>query len=133
VRAAVLGDCVSGSVAAGLDNADTQPPSPDGFRAVAGMLLITSRARNWAEIRRAWVEVNVLALPESTAILAAPGVWALATADAISSLPSSGTLPLAIAPAADSMAEPSTPASQYLQLLQHGPGICWTGCAHGSS
>lgn len=78
-------------------------------------VLITTRTRGWAEIAVP-VEVDVLARPESVAILRdrVPG---LAAADAGQVAAALGDLPLAIAQAAGYMADTGMPAREYTQLL----------------
>ena len=90
---------------------DLAPWLPGG----AGHVLITSRARGWAEVAVP-VEVDVLARAESVAILRdrVPG---LAEADADRVAAALGDLPLAIAQAAGYLAETGMPAGEYADLL----------------
>ncbi len=83
---------------------------PDG-----GHVLVTSRARNWAEVAVP-VEVDLLARAESAAILSnrVPG---LGGEDAGRLAAALGDLPLALAQAAGYMAGTGTPAGEYLELL----------------
>ena len=83
-------------------------------------MLITSRERGWAEIA-APVEVDVLARPESVAILQGR-VTGLTDADADRLAAELGDLPLAIAQAAGFMAETGMPAAEYLGLLRTRAG-----------
>jgi TIR domain/Tetratricopeptide repeat/NB-ARC domain len=91
--------------------ADITPWLPGG----GGHVLITSRQRAWAEVAEP-VEVDVLARPESVAILQ-DRVSGLSDADADRLAAELGDLPLALAQAAGFMAETGTPAGQYLGLL----------------
>ena len=95
-----------------------------------GHVLITSRERGWDEIA-APVEVDVLARPESVAILQArvPG---LGEADADRLAAELGDLPLAIAQAAGFMAETGMAAEQYLELLRTRAGQLLAQGAPGS-
>jgi tetratricopeptide (TPR) repeat protein len=99
-----------------FDNAsnpgDITPWLPGG----GGHVLITSRERSWAEVAVP-VEVDVLARPESVAILQAR-VTGLSDADAGTLAAQLGDLPLAVAQAAGFMAETGMPAAQYLDLLR---------------
>ena len=81
----------------------------------SGHVLITSRGRAWAEIA-ALVEVDVLARPESVALLQGR-VDRLGEADADRLAAQLGDLPLAIAQAAGFMAETGMAAKEYLNLL----------------
>ncbi len=103
-----------------FDNAenpdDVGPWLPGGARHV----LITSRERNWAEIA-APVEIDVLARPESVAILR-DRVDGLGEADADLLAAQLGDLPLAIAQAAGFMASTGMGASEYLGLLKTRAG-----------
>ena len=98
------------------DPADVRPWLPGG----GGHVLITSRLHNWREIAVA-VEVDVLARAESVAILQ-DRVSGLGAADADRLAAQLGDLPLAVAQAAGFMAETSTPAAQYLELLRTQAG-----------
>ena len=121
VRAAVLAELHQrGRWLLVFDNAenpaDIRPWLPGG----AGHVLITSRARAWAEIG-APVEVDVLARVESVAILQ-DRVAGLRAPDADRLAAQLGDLPLAVAQAAGFMAETNTPAVQYLDLLRTQAG-----------
>ena len=98
-----------------FDNAehpeDIVPWLPGG----GGHVLITSRERGWDEVA-APVEVDVLARPESVAILQAR-VSGLGEIDADQLADQLGDLPLAIAQAAGFMAETGMAAARYLDLL----------------
>jgi hypothetical protein len=98
-----------------FDNAehpeDIVPWLPGG----GGHVLITSREWGWDEIA-APVEVDVLARPDSVAILQAR-VGRLGEVDADQLADRLGDLPLAIAQAAGFMAETGIAAVQYLDLL----------------
>jgi hypothetical protein len=106
--------------------ADIQPWLPGG----AGHVLITSRARAWAELA-APVEVDVLARAESVALLQdrVPGLEA---ADADRLADQLGDLPLAVAQAAGFMAETGTSTAQYLDLLGTQAGQLLDQAAPGS-
>ena len=80
-----------------------------------GHALITSREHKWREIA-APVEVDVLARPESVAILQ-DQVAGLSDPDADMLAARLGDLPLGVAQAAGFMAETGMPAAQYLDLL----------------
>jgi hypothetical protein len=117
VRAAVLRELrTRGSWLLVFDNAanpaDIRPWLPGG----SGHVLITSRERTWAELA-APVEVDVLARPESVAILR-DRVSGLDAVEADQLAVQLGDLPLAIAQAAGFMAETGMPAVQYLNLLR---------------
>ena len=86
----------------------------------SGHVLITSRARGWAEIA-APVEINVLARPESVAILC-HRVAGLGEADAARLAVQLGDLPLAVAQAAGYMASTGMAAARYLDLLETRAG-----------
>ncbi len=108
------------------DPADITPWLPGG----GGHVLITSRARHWAQIAVP-VEVDVLARPESVAILQdrVPGLGA---DDADHLAAQLGDLPLGIAQAAGFMAETGMPAAQYLGLLRTRAGQLLDQAAPGS-
>jgi tetratricopeptide (TPR) repeat protein len=121
VRAAVLRNLRgSGRWLLVFDNAT----GPDDIRSWlpggSGHVLITSRERGWAEIA-APVEIDVLARPESVAILCSR-VAGLGEADAARLAARLGDLPLALAQAAGYMAATGMPASRYLDLLQTRAG-----------
>jgi len=83
-------------------------------------VLITSREHRWTEIA-APVEVDVLARAESVAILTSR-VIGLTDADAGRLAAELGDLPLAIAQAAEYLAETGMPAADYLTLLRTRAG-----------
>ena len=97
-----------------FDNAEN-PADISGWLPGGGHVLITSRQRGWADVA-ASVEVDVLARPESVAILQAR-VPRLTRADADRLAAELGDLPLAITQAAGFMAETGMAAAQYLGLL----------------
>jgi hypothetical protein len=132
VRAAVLADLHQrGRWLLVFDNAedpaDVRPWLPGG----SGHVLLTSRERVWAEIA-APVEVDVLARPESVALLQAR-VTGLAVSDADRLAAQLGDLPLAVAQAAGFMAETGMPAAQYLDLLATQADKLLDQAAPGSS
>jgi hypothetical protein len=121
VRAAVLGELRErGGWLLIFDNAQ----SPAGIRpwlpGGSGHVLITSREHTWAQIA-APVEVDVLARPESVAILQGriPGLRA---ADAGRLADQLGDLPLAVAQTGGFMAETGMPAAEYAGLLRTRAG-----------
>ena len=81
----------------------------------AGHVLITSRLQGWEEVAMP-VEVDVMARPESVALLAGRA-RGLAEADADQVAAALGDLPLALAQAAGYMTSTGTPAGEYLELL----------------
>jgi tetratricopeptide (TPR) repeat protein len=93
------------------DPVDVMPWLPGG----GGQVLITSRARQWAEIAVP-VEVDVLIREESVAILRdrVPGLSAGAADQVAGAL---GDLPLGVAQAAGYMADTGIPAEEYVGLL----------------
>jgi hypothetical protein len=132
VRAAVLTDLHQrGRWLLVFDNAENPADLAGWLPGGAGHVLITSRARAWAEIA-APVEVDVLARAESAALLAGrvPGLGA-AEADRLAAR--LGDLPLAVAQAAGFMAETGMPAGQYLELLATRAGQLLDQAAPGSS
>jgi hypothetical protein len=98
-----------------FDNAETPQDLTPWLPGGAGHVLITSRARGWAEVAVP-VEVDVLARSESVAILRerVPG---LADADADLVAAALGDLPLAIAQAAGYLAETGVPPGEYAALV----------------
>jgi hypothetical protein len=114
-----------------FDNAEipaaVQPWLPGG----GGHVLITSRARAWAELA-APVEVDVLARAESIAFLH-HRVPSLSAVDAGRLAAQLGDLPLAVAQAAGFMADTGTSAAQYLDLLHAQAGQLLDQAAPGSS
>ncbi len=132
VRAAVLADLHQRQrwllVFDNAENpADVRPWLPGG----SGHVLITSRERVWAEIG-APVEVDVLARPESVAILQ-DRVTGLGASDADRLADQLGDLPLAVAQAAGFMAETGVSAAQYLELLRTQAGKLLDQAAPGSA
>ena len=99
-----------------FDNAQNPADITGWLPGGSGHVLITSRERNWAEIAMP-VEVDVLSRSESVAIFQ-DRVTGLSDADADKLADQLGDLPLAIAQAAGFIAETSTPATQYLDLLR---------------
>jgi transcriptional regulator with XRE-family HTH domain len=131
VRAAVLGELRHrGRWLLVFDNAedpaDVAPWLPGG----GGHVLITSRQRGWDEVA-APVEIDVLARPESMAILQAR-VTALSGADADKLAAELGDLPLAIAQAAGFMADTGMTADEFLALLRTRAGQLLAQGAPGS-
>jgi Tetratricopeptide repeat/NB-ARC domain len=114
-----------------FDNAENPADVTPWLPGRGGHVLITSRERGWAEVA-APVEVDVLARPESVAILQArvPG---LTRADADRLAAELGDLPLAIAQAAGFMAETGMPAVQYMGLLRTRAGQLLAQAPPGSS
>jgi tetratricopeptide (TPR) repeat protein len=108
------------------DPAGITPWLPGG----GGHVLITSRERHWAQIAVP-VEVDVLARPESVAILQ-DRVAGLGEADADRLAAQLGDLPLGIAQAAGFMAETGMPADQYLALLKTRAGQLLDQAAPGT-
>ena len=116
VRAAVLADLHQrGRWLLVFDNAEHPAAITPWLPGGAGHVLITSRARAWAELAGP-VEVDVLARAESVALLRhrVPGIG---TADADRLAAQLGDLPLAVAQAAGFIAETGTSAGRYLDLL----------------
>jgi Tetratricopeptide repeat/NB-ARC domain len=108
-------------------HADILPWLPGG----GGHVLITSRARDWAEVA-APVEVDVLTRHESVAILQ-NRVTGLDQADADRLADRLGDLPLAIAQAAGFMAGTGMTTVNYLDLLETRAGQLLAQGAPGSS
>src|SRR5215467_479059 len=98
------------------DPADVAPWLPGG----GGHVLITSRQRGWAEIAIA-LEMDVLARAESVELLQAR-IAVLARADSDRLACELGDLPLAIAQAAEFMADTSMAAEEFLELLRTRAG-----------
>jgi hypothetical protein len=98
-----------------FDNAESPQDLAGWLPGGAGHVLITSRARGWAEVAVP-VEVDVLARGESVAILRdrVPG---LPEGDADLVAAALGDLPLAIAQAAGYLAETGMPAGEYAALV----------------
>jgi hypothetical protein len=111
-----------------FDNAANPPDVNWWLPGGTGHVLITTRERGWTEIA-APVEVDVLARPESVAILQ-DRVTGLTEADADRLAVELGDLPLAIAQAAAFMAETDMTAAEYLGLLRTRAGQL---LAHGSA
>jgi hypothetical protein len=103
-----------------LDNAERPEDVVPWLPGAGGHVLITSRERDWDEVAVP-VEVDVLARPESVAILQAR-VSGLGETDANRLADQLGDLPLAIAQAAGFMAETGMAAAQYLELLRTRAG-----------
>jgi tetratricopeptide (TPR) repeat protein len=116
VRAAVLGELRDrGRWLLVFDNAQV-PEDLTGWLPGGGHVLITSRERRWAQIA-APVEVDVLARDESVTLLTGQ-VNELAEAAAGRLAAELGDLPLALAQAAEYMAETGMDAAEYLGLLR---------------
>jgi len=98
-----------------FDNADSPRDLAPWLPGGAGHVLITSRARGWAEVAVP-VEVDVLARGESVAILR-DRVAGLPEGDADRVAAALGDLPLAIAQAAGYLAETGMPAGEYADLV----------------
>lgn len=98
-----------------FDNAENPETVAGWLPGGSGHVLITSRARGWAEVAVP-VAIDVLSRPESVTILCSrvPG---LSAADAELVAEGLGDLPLAIAQAAGYMADTGMPANDYLGLL----------------
>jgi hypothetical protein len=132
VRAAVLAELHQrGRWLLVFDNAENPASITGWLPGGAGHVLITSRARAWAEIA-APVEVDVLARAESVALLRGR-VTGVGVADADRLADHLGDLPLAVAQAAGFMAETGTPAGQYMELLETQAGRLLDQAAPGSS
>jgi hypothetical protein len=114
-----------------FDNAENPADVTPWLPGRGGHVLITSRERGWAEVA-APVEVDVLARPESAAILQAR-VRGLTGADADRLAAELGDLPLAIAQAAGFMAETGMAPVQYLGLLRTRAGQLLAQVPRGSS
>ena len=114
-----------------FDNAASPADVAGWLPGGGGHVLITSREQGWDEIA-APVEVDVLARPESVAILQAR-VTRLSAADADRLAAELGDLPLALAQAAGFMAETGTAAGEYLGLLRTRAGQLLAQAAPGSS
>jgi transcriptional regulator with XRE-family HTH domain len=108
------------------DPADVTPWLPGG----GGHVLVTSRQRGWDEVA-APVEVDVLARPESVAILQ-NRVAALSGADADRLAAELGDLPLAVAQAAGFMADTGMTPDEFLMLLWTRAGELLAQGAPGS-
>ena len=129
VRAVVLGELRErGRWLLVFDNAANPADIAGWLPGGTGHVLITTREQGWTEIA-APVEVDVLARPESVAILQAR-VTRLGAADADRLAEEPVDLPLAIAQAAAFMAETDMAADEYLGLLQTRAGQL---LAHGPS
>ena len=98
-----------------FDNAERPEDIVPWLPGAGGHVLITSRERDWDEVAVP-VEVDVLARPESVAILQAR-ISGLGEIDADQLADQLGDLPLAIAQAAGFMAETGMTAAHYLDLL----------------
>ena len=131
VRATVLAELrARGRWLLVFDNAETPADITPWLPGGGGHVLITSRQRAWAEVA-APVEVNVLARPESVALLR-DRVGGLSDADADRLAGQLGDLPLAVAQAGGFMAETGMPAAQYLELLRTRAGRLLDHGAPGS-
>ena len=120
VRAAVLGELRErGRWLLVFDNAQNRADIT-GWLPGGGHVLITSRERHWTQVAVP-VEVDVLARSESIAIFQ-DRVAGLSDGDADQLADQLGDLPLAIAQAAGFIADTSTTAAQFLQLLQTQAG-----------
>jgi hypothetical protein len=97
-----------------FDNAEFPEDLTGWLPGGAGHVLITSRARGWAEVAVP-VEVDVLARGESVAILR--GRAGLSDGDADLVAAALGDLPLALAQAAGYLAETGMPAGEYAALV----------------
>jgi hypothetical protein len=116
VRDAVLGELRDRSQwLLVFDNAQA-PGDLTGWLPANGHVLITSRQHRWAQVA-APVEVDVLARAESVALLTGR-VSGLAEADAGRLAEALGDLPLALAQAAEYLAETGMGAAEYLGLLR---------------
>jgi hypothetical protein len=132
VRAAVLADLHQrGRWLVVFDNAENPADIAGWLPGGAGHVLITSRARSWAEVAVP-VEVDVMARGESAAILQGR-VSGLGASDADRLAAELGDLPLAVAQAAGFMAETGMPAGQYLSLLATQGGKLLDQTPAGSS
>jgi hypothetical protein len=98
-----------------FDNAERGEDIASWLPGGGGHVLITSRARGWAEIAVP-VEVGVMERAESVALLRGR-VPELDEAGAALVAEAAGDLPLAIAQAASYMAETGVPAGEYAALL----------------
>ena len=117
VQAAVLSELrARGQWLLVFDNAENPAAVGPWLPGGSGHALITSRERGWGEIAEP-VEVDVLARPESRAILQ-KRVSGLTEADADQLAAELGDLPLAIAQAAGFMAATGMEAAEYLGLLR---------------
>ena len=103
-----------------FDNAERPEDVVPWLPGAGGHVLITSRERDWDE-GAVPVEVDVLARPESVAILQAR-ISGLSEVDADQLADQLGDLPLAIAQAAGFMAETGMTAARYLDLLRTRAG-----------
>jgi hypothetical protein len=120
VRLAVLGELRErGRWLLVFDNAETPADVRAWLPGGGGHVLITSRRHSWGEIAMP-VEVDVLARPESVAVMQAR-VAGLGESDADRLADRLGDLPLAVAQAAGFMAETGMPAGEYLRLLETQP------------
>jgi tetratricopeptide (TPR) repeat protein len=132
VRTAVLADLHQrGRWLLVFDNAENPADIAGWLPGGAGHVLITARARAWAEVAVP-VEVDVLDRAESTSILQSR-VSGLEASDAGRLAAELGDLPLAVAQAAGFMAETGMPPGQYLDLLATQAGKLLDQAAAGSS
>ncbi len=131
VRAVVLGELRErGRWLLVFDNAENPADITGWLPGGGGHVLITSRELGWTEVASP-VEVDVLARPESVAILQ-DRVIGLGAADADRLAAELGDLPLAIAQAAGFMAETGMAAAEYLGLLRTRAGQLLDQAAPGS-
>ena len=114
-----------------FDNAEAPGDIAGWLPGGGGHVLITSRARAWAEVA-APVEVDVLARGESVALLR-DRVASLGAADADRLAAQLGDLPLAVAQAAGFMAETGIPTVAYVELLRTQAGRLLDQAVAGSS
>ena len=121
VRVTVLGELRErGRWLLVFDNAENPADITGWLPGGGGHVLITSRERHWTQVAVP-VEVDVLARSESVAIFQDRAVG-LSDGDADTLAAQLGDLPLAIAQAAGFIADTSTTAAQFLQLLQTQAG-----------
>ena len=131
VRAAVLAELRHrGRWLLVFDNAEDASDVASWLPGGGGHVLITSRQRGWNEVA-APVEVDVLARAESVAILQTR-VTVLSGADADQLAAELGDLPLAIAQAAEFMADTGMAAEEFLVLLRTRAGQLLAQGAPGS-
>jgi hypothetical protein len=103
-----------------FDNAEDPEKIRGWLPGGSGHVLVTSRARGWAEIAVS-VEIDVLARTESVTMLRRR-VLGLEARNAGRVAAALGDLPLAVAQAAGYLAETGMPAPQYLRLLSSRAG-----------
>jgi hypothetical protein len=103
-----------------FDNAENPADISEWLPGGNGHVLITSRQHRWVEVA-APVEVDVLAREDSVAMLASR-VTGLTEADARRLAAELGDLPLALAQAAEYLAETGIDVAHYLELLRTRAG-----------